>query len=444
MRRNENGFLTSLLHVLMVFLVVGLGVLIFFNYQANTQQMAEIAAAEAAAATTPTPPPTAEPEPTPTPTRTAETVTLTFAGDIVGQAGLTTDALYTEGETASYDYSQQLAGVSDLLEGADFAACTLVGTLTEQGEYDAYRMDSAMAKAIVGAGFQVVNAASDHVLSFGLAGLTETVSILNGQGLQTVGAYTSELSNGLFIANVGDLKVAILSYTYGTGGTSVASNSWCVNLLTTDYMSDKVTVDYERIDRDIAAVQAAGADLIACFVYWWDNDQYYTAPRSNQTEVADYLTQNGVDVVIGSGVKVPQPIVVNTVERADGTKANTVVCYSLSNLMSCFNDKYTNLSAVASIEVSRDVDTGEVWVSGVSYEPVYMLDTEDDGAYGKDDERYWVLDAYEAVEAYEDGDSGAVTAETFEAIKTGIADLQNILGADYDAANGGVTLDFPY
>ena len=440
-----DGFLSNLLSILMILLVVGLAVLVFFNYQANTQQMAEIAAAEAAAAATPTPPPAQTPEPTPVPERNAETVTLAFAGDIVGQAGLTTDALLTaEDGSESYDYSLQLQGVENVLSEADLSVCTLVGTIAAEGEYGAYRMNSTLANALVGSGFQVVNAATDHILDFGLDGLTETVNILNGQGLQTIGAFAGERSSGPFVANVGDLKVAFLSYTYGTGGTSVASNSWCLSILTTDYMSGQETVDYDRIDREIAAVKDAGADIVVCMVYWWDNTQYYNDPRESQTELTEYLTRNGVDIVIGGGVKSPQPIQVNTVERADGTKANTVVCYSLSNLLSCFNDKYTNISAIASIDVSRDTDTGEVWISGVRYDPMYTLDTEDDGAYGEDDERFWALSAYEAVEAYENGESGAVEEAAYESIKTGIADLQNLLGTEFDTANGGVTLAFPY
>ncbi len=441
----ENGFLTSILYVVMVFLVVGLAVLVFFNYQANTQQMAELAAAEAAAATTPTPPPTATPAPTPEPERNTDTVTLAFAGDVVGQAGLTTDAQSTSDDgTVTYDYSLQLSGVAEILSGAKLSACTLVSTLAESGDYDSYHMSASFANALAASGFQVVNAATDHILDYGLDGLIETVGVLNDEGLQTVGAYPSELSHGLFIANAGDLKVAFLSYTYGTGGNSAANHPWCVDILTTDYMTDQTTVDYDRLDADIAAVKEAGADLVVCYVYWWDNTQYYTAPRDNQREVADYLTEKGVDILIGGGVKAPQPIEVKTVERADGTKANTVVCYSLSNLMSCFQDKYTNLSAVAKIDVSRDVDTGDVWISGVRYEPLFMLDTEDNGAYGGEDERYWVLDAYEALAAYEEQEEGAVTAETYEAISAGISDLQSILGADYDAENGGVEMGYPY
>lgn len=439
------GFFSNLLSILMILLVVALAVLVYFNYQANTQQMAEIAAAEAAAAATPTPPPVQTPEPTPVPDRNTEVVTLAFAGDIVGQAGLTTDALITGDDgSESYDYSLQLEGVKDILEEADLSACTLVSTMTAGGNYDAYRMAPAMANALAGAGFQVVNAATDHILNFGLEGLTETVSILNSQGLQTIGAYTGELSNGLFVANVGNLKVALLSYTYGTGGYSVAGNSWCVNLLTTDYMSEQETIDYARIDRDLAAVKDAGADIVVCMLYWWDNTQYYLDPRDNQTEVVDYLTQKGADIVIGSGVKAPQPIETKVVEREDGTKANAVVCYNLSNLLSCFNDQYTNISGIASIDVSRDVDTGEVWISSVRYDPMFTLDTEDNGAYGADDERFWALPAYDAVEAYDNGEDGAVEEAAYEAIKTGIADLQNLFGAEYDVANGGKHLEFPY
>ena len=36
----ENGFATGIMYILMVFLAVGLAVLIFFNFQANSQQKA--------------------------------------------------------------------------------------------------------------------------------------------------------------------------------------------------------------------------------------------------------------------------------------------------------------------------------------------------------------------------------------------------------------------
>ena len=209
-------------------------------------------------------------------------------------------------------------------------------------------------------------------------------------------------------------------------------------------MTDKQTIDYAKIDADVAAVKEAGADIVVCFVYWWDSTQYYTEPRSSQTELADYLFQSGVDILIGGGVKVPQPIQVQVVERADGTKANCVACYSLSSLMSCFNDSYTNISAVVDIELSRDTQSNEVWISAVSQRPLFMVDTEDYEDYSNSVFRYRVVDAREAMGMYESGQGGPLTAASYEAAKQGIEDLNTLLGPEYDVEKGGAVLQFPY
>lgn len=439
------------MYIILVLLAVGLGVLTFFNYQANKQQQQTIEAVKEAASATPTPPPTETPAPTEEPKRNTETITMAFAGDLVGQAGLTTDVEETgeEGEAPTYDFTEQISGVVPSLGEADVAVCTLVTTLGNDGTYDSYHMPASLATALRGAGFNLVNAASDHILDRGLEGLATTANVLKEAGLNPTGIYGESASRSLPIANIGDVKVAFLSYTYGTAGTgaepvSVADYSWCMDILTTDYMTNKETVDYGKITSDIAAVKEAGADIVACFVYWWDNTQYYTEPRSNQTEVVDYLLENGVDIIIGGGVKVPQPIETRVVERADGSRSNCVVCYSLSSLMSCFNDVYTNLSAVVSIEISRDADTGEIWISGVSDRPLFMLDTGDYEDYSDPSFRYRLLDATEAVANYEQGSTDVVSAQAYEAIKTGIDDLKTLMGAEYAEENGGVTLEFPY
>ncbi len=127
----KNGFSTGVMYIILVFLVVGLGIMIFMNFQLNRDKDKEREEAALAAATTPTPVPTETPEPTPTPARTVETVTLAFAGDIVAQPGLTTDAAgKTETNddgsvTVSYDFYDEIAGVLPSLSGADLAACTL-------------------------------------------------------------------------------------------------------------------------------------------------------------------------------------------------------------------------------------------------------------------------------------------------------------------------------
>ena len=438
----KDGFSTGFMYVILVFLAVGLGLLIFFNFRANKKQQADIAEALEQAAATSTPAPTGTPVQTPEPHRTAETIRLAFAGDLVGQAGLTTDAQRTADDgTVTYDFTEELDGVRGAVEDADMAACTLVSTLTGAGGYDAYTMPASAADALKDAGFDLVNAATDHTLDRGLDGLIETVNILQSSKLGVVGAYGSA-NRSLLMANVRGVKVGFLSYTYSTATStgdsqpvSIADNSWCLDLMTTDYMTTMETVDYEKIDADIAAIRQAGADIVVCFAYWWNNAQYYTEPRANQSAVADHLLESGVDILVGGGVKSPQPIEIRTVAREDGN-ANCVVCYSLSNLMSCFTDNYTNISAVAQIEVSRDVDNGDVWISGVSAYPLFM----DYASGGEAGSRYRLLDAQEIVEYYDENDT---PQETYDAVVNGISDLKTLMGEEY-FRSGGMVLGYPY
>ena len=111
--------------------------------------------------------------------------------------------------------------------------------------------------------------------------------------------------------------------------------------------------------------------------------------------------------------------------------------------MSCFNDPYTNLSATARISISRDTATGETWVSGVSYQPLFMLDTDDYDDYGEPGYKYRLLNAYESMEDYERG-QGYLTAKAYDAVEKGVEELGEILGTEYDIQNGGVTLEYPY
>lgn len=441
----RDGFLTGFMYVMLVLLAVGLALLILMNFRANQEQMEAIEAAELAAAATPTPSPSPTPEVTPTPERATETVTLTFAGDIIGQAGLSTAAASGGDDGVTYDFYRELDGVTDALSGSDFSSCTLVGTMTTLAGYDTgYNLPSSMATALAGVGFQLVNAATDHILDQGLDGLVDTVHSLQDEGLYVAGAYASEQAHGANMFSVHGVNVAFLSYTYGTGDVSILDNSWCVDVYTTDYMTAQEQIDYDRIDGDIATLRENGADIVVVYLYWWDNTQYYTVVRENQSDMAQHLFESGADVIIGAGIKTPQPIETMTVERADGTKANCVACYSLSNLMSCFNDQYTNLSAVAKIELQRDTETGEVWVGGVSYRPMFMLDTGDYSDYTDESVKYRLLDAYNAMDDYEDGGDTDLTELSYAAVVQGVEDLQNLLGAEYDEANGGVSMEFPY
>lgn len=459
--RQKNGFLTLMMYVILVFLVVGLAVILFLNVMAN-KDLAQQRREEIAASFMPaTPAPTATPEPTPTPVRNTEDIVLAFAGDVVGQVGLTSDVrekVESDSEEAEpvyrYDYSEQIEQIQSLVEQADLASCTLVSTVMEAAEYDSYLMPPAFVEELADLGFDLVNTATEHILDYGIDGLRATVAAVEENGMVNLGTAADEegfsSNSGIYTKVVNGVTVAFMSYTCGTGGMSAADYPYAVNILTTDYMTGQTSVDYDRLSADLAKAGDMGADIVVCYLYWWSDTNYYIDVRDNQAAVVDYLCQNGADIIVGGGVKVPQPIELRKVATEDGYK-NCVVAYSLGNLVSCLNDNYTNVSAILNVELKRDVDNGEVWISQVSYDPIFMLDTADHGGMAEETPfKYRLLDLYDAMARYEAVNTGAedadaeslaedcITYDVYTAMQSGLKSLQNILGADFDARNGGV------
>ena len=109
------------------------------------------------------------------------------------------------------------------------------------------------------------------------------------------------------------------------------------------------------------------ADAIAVFMHW--GQEYATSPSAQQRELADFLFENGATLVLGGHVHVPQPMELR--ELPDGRTG--FLCYCLGNLISNQHDRYTNLTAAVSLELTKDSETGAVTVSDAEYVPMYML-----------------------------------------------------------------------
>ena len=161
------------------------------------------------------------------------------------------------------------------------------------------------------------------------------------------------------------------------------------------------------------------ADAIAVFMHW--GQEYATSPSAQQRELADFLFENGATLVLGGHVHVPQPMELR--ELPDGRTG--FLCYCLGNLISNQHDRYTNLTAAVSLELTKDGETGAVTVSDAEYVPMYMLhpDASADG-------RYHLLDLNRSIADCESGDHTVVPAAVLPALRQGLADAHSIFGAE--------------
>lgn len=360
--------------------------------------------------------------------------TLAVCGDAMSHMPQTRDAY--DSQAGAYDYKPMIRFAKPWIEQADYAVVNLETTFAGGPDYSgfpAFNTPDALGDALKDAGFDLVSTANNHCLDRGYDGMVRTLDVLDNLGLAHVGTYRSAVEraaqNGVHVADVGGIKIAFLSYTYGTNGIPLSkSHPDTVNILHTDYMSEAQVLDTARIADDLAAAEALSPDLIAVIVHW--GVEYQTTQNEHQEEIADFLFDHGADVILGSHPHVLQPMETRTLTDRDGTTHTGFVCWSLGNFISSQNDEYTDTTVVLNLELTKNPNTGATDVTKVGYVPLYMLDREQE----VDGERFTLLDAHRGIEEYASGDSSYISASTEKKLQKCVSDCHKILGAEYDQA----------
>lgn len=383
-------------------------------------------------------PPTDEPENTPEPSpEHVNTVTSTLAvgGDIVMHTGLNGEAM---GDTG-YDYVPIFGILKDFIASADYSVCSLVTTFAEGANYTAYplfKSPTDLAASIAQVGFNLVNTATSHCVDSFKDGIDYTLDTLDAAGLSHVGTYRTQeerdASGNRYMADINGINVAFLAYTCDTNSVPVAGFEYAASICALDYLGGGTKIDYDLMQADISSAREAGADIVFVFMSW--GTEFATEPNEQQVEIADFLFENGADIIIGGHCRVPQPMELRTIKDAEGNERTGFICYSLGNMLSCQNDEYTDISALVNIQLTKDTDTGEVWISDVSYKPIYMADLYD---YGINDYgwHYRMVDLHAAINSYESGTPWEfITDDVYRDMADALEAVHEFFGAELDSA----------
>ena len=376
------------------------------------------------------PAPTPEPEPEPEPT----VVRLMAAGDVMSHMPITNDA-YVEAD-GTYDYSHMLQFAARQLEQADYAVANLETVLAGGPDYSgfpAFNSPDELAYDVKEAGFDLLSTANNHTRDRGMDGIYRTLDVLDQAGLAHVGTYRSQEErdehSGIYVADVGGISVAFLSYTYGLNGFRLDSDKmYAVNLFNLDYYTTLANPDYELLQSDLEAARALDTDLIAVMIHW--GVEYQNAPNGHQTNLAQFLVEQGADLVLGGHPHVLQPYETISVTGWDGQEREGFVCYSLGNFISNQYDPFpaVQTTAVLDLELTKDPESGETAVTGVSYEPYFMLHR--DGA--PVGEKRYLLNIHDAMEEYEAGESTLVDKSAYQQLQKALDHCHEILGVEGD------------
>lgn len=188
--------------------------------------------------------------------------------------------------------------IRPIVRRADLAIChaeTPIGA-GAPSSYPIFNSPRELAAAIGWAGYDACTTASNHSVDQGQAGIGTTLRSLERAGLRHTGtARSRKEARDILLLPVSGIRVALLSYTYGTNGLPVP-HVWSVNLIS----RAKAVADARRARR-------LGADLVLASFHW--GAEFLHEPTEQQRSLARFLLGRGVvDAVVGQHAHVVQPI----------------------------------------------------------------------------------------------------------------------------------------
>ena len=354
----------------------------------------------------------AETEP-PKPQTGTTVIHIAAAGDL----NVTDYMLDNAAQENSYDFSNTFLDVAPILSGADLTLLNFEGNLS--GESYGFATGAApleLPKALKAIGVDAVQTANSAAIRQGVSGLVTTLERFETAGLTPLGTFADSedfrRKGGYEIVEVEGIRIALIAFTKGMDNLGMPAGSEdCVNILYKDYSSDYKKVDTDGIARVLRNVAEEQPDLTIAMVHW--GSEYNDEISASQDKIRKQLQAGGVDIILGTHPHLVQKVDYDPI-------AKTLVAWSLGDFFGDAVMAGTNYSIILDMEITRDNATGEVYLSGWDYVPIYTLKPEQSISGG-----HRVVRIREAMERYEADFVGRITEDAYNSMEKALTRIED-------------------
>ena len=338
------------------------------------------------------------------------TFTLTALGDVLCHNTQYWDA--EDKSTNTYDFSYVFENIKEYTSAGDVTIANLETSFANApySNYPTFNSPASLATALKNIGVDIITTAGNHCLDKGFKGLSETIDVLDSNQIEHLGTYkTSEDQEKLFVKDINGAKVAFINYTYGTNGIPIPSGKdFCVNLINKD-----------NIKKEIEKAKDANVDVIIACMHW--GQEYHTTQTKEQEDLADFLFQNGVDIIIGNHPHVIEPFEIKEVTMPDGTKKQCFVAYALGNFTADQNYANTRDSIILNLKITKKAD-GTVSIDSADYIPLYIYKNP-----SLSKKKFKIIDLNKAIENYENGTDTSIGSTAYNLFKKELSAIKKIV-----------------
>ena len=332
-------------------------------------------------------------------TQEVTTATVLAVGDNLVQPSLLASG---QSETGAWNYDSVYTNLKSDIQAADIAMVNQETPFTTDHSAVSgtapYATPTEVGDALVNAGFNVVTSATALIDDNGSSMINETLNYweTSHPDVTLVGIHKSQTStNTAKIVEINGIKIAFLDYTfpaYGsqsgisdnsadTTGSSASSGSTATSSSSKGSMIDT----FNTADVAAAIKQAkSSADCVIFSANWGKTEE--PMPTEYEKEWANFLMEQGVDVVIGTNPNVLQPYGYLT----DDSGHNMLIYYSLGNFVTGQETLKQLLGGMAAFTIQKTVDGDQtsIQIQDATLTPLvmhYSYDTPEYAPYKLDD-----------------------------------------------------------
>lgn len=280
--------------------------------------------------------------------------TFTLGGNVLINSNMWYDTKTSDG----YDFDKVFSDLNDIMKKSDvnfyFEQSIVAGAEAGTSYNYSYNTPEDTIKSLSKLGFNAMSLGSYHAYDKGLAGIKSTIETISNNKYIYAGVNDSEenrLKNNIIEKN--GIKIALLSYTTATD--EIVQNAFAVDIYSDELVKSDVEGIKDLVDVIMVSIDYSGGNVLDAY------DKQTVSEE--QKRIATYLSGLGVDIVVGNTGYTIQPIeMIN----------NTLVCYSLGNLLSGHYAIDSRVSAMVDFDLKITKSNTE---KKVSFENISVLFT---------------------------------------------------------------------
>lgn len=336
-------------------------------------------------------------------------INIVSLGDILCETELY-ESVYDK-TAEKYNFDSIFSDTKSYIEKADLAIASLETNFVDGEKISGagkYNAPIELLDSIKDLGVDLINTANNHSFDYGLNGINSTINNLKARGIDSVGTYmTEEERDNIFIKDVGGIKIAFLSYTYGSNvnNSILKNNNYALNL-----------IDKEKILNDMNKAKEEGTDFTFLLMHWGEVNS--SNINKEQEELTDFLFENGADFILGTHPASIQQMEIR--ENTDGK--NVFIAYSTGNYISASRYTNSNIEMLLDIQLTKYPEKGATKLTKVTYIPVYLLDR------GKNaEQRYKLLDIRKEIDSFERDNLNNLSRDEFNELLKASITIDNLI-----------------